>query len=280
MSKVLSRAVLSAALFTSLPAVHAATYYVHDQRFTQQSAGRYTLNDLKADFGINNVSYSLGLAPDENTDGNAKINDYGGNKVLQIRYRPGAYSSGSGVLASLKLPPRDEYYLSYRFKFQNSSGQPFDWKKGGKLPGLAGGTAPTGGNYSPDGFSSRYMWKTGGGLMVYFYWLNQTSRTNSPGSQYGQGITLTNFTAQSETQFVIRQRVKLNSPGNADGVLQVWVNDYLYVNWTNLTYRESGDTWQIDRFLLHSFYGGGDASHAPDTNNYAIIDDVKIYYNE
>ncbi|MBL8950966.1 MAG: hypothetical protein JNK82_09335, partial [Myxococcaceae bacterium] len=38
-----------------------------------------------------------------------------------------------------------------------------------KLPGLAGGTAPTGGSTATNGFSGRLMWETGGRVAFYFY---------------------------------------------------------------------------------------------------------------
>ena len=47
--------------------------------------------------------------------------------------------------------------FSYRIRFTNG----FDWPRGGKLPGLAGGRANTGGHPSTglDGWSARNMWK-------------------------------------------------------------------------------------------------------------------------
>lgn len=47
----------------------------------------------------------------------------------------------------------------------------FEFKKGGKLPGLFGGTGPAGGTKADgaNGFSTRYMWRDGGQGEVYAY---------------------------------------------------------------------------------------------------------------
>ena len=47
--------------------------------------------------------------------------------------------------------------------------------KGGKLPGMVGGSHPTGGHPADDGFSARLMWRRDGAAVQYVYYPGQTS---------------------------------------------------------------------------------------------------------
>jgi len=57
----------------------------------------------------------------------------------------------------------------YRMKYELMPIGNFDFRAGGKLPGMAGGTGPTGGSSATSGWSGRLMWNTGGRLSFYFY---------------------------------------------------------------------------------------------------------------
>lgn len=109
--------------------------------------------------------------PDETTSG---------GPVLQVLYSNGSYSNnnqGGAQFYSLWNPPIDSggwktMMVSYEVAFDND----FDWVKGGKLPGLRGGSLDgcSGGNQA-DGdncFSTRIMWREGGmgeGLCLRVY---------------------------------------------------------------------------------------------------------------
>jgi hypothetical protein len=71
-----------------------------------------------------------------------------------------ASDGGFQVYLARSRGPVDEAWLSYRLRFPDG----FDFVKGGKLPGLFGGTV-TSGRHIPDGtngFSTRYMWRPTG----------------------------------------------------------------------------------------------------------------------
>jgi hypothetical protein len=70
--------------------------------------------------------------------------------------------------AYAELPdPVDALELTYQVRFPEG----FDFVKGGKLPGLYGGTMHSGGDIpnGTNGFSTHYMWRTGEEGEVYAY---------------------------------------------------------------------------------------------------------------
>ena len=191
-------------------------------------------------------------------------------EVLYPRGGVGPRQTGGQWLAA--LPPRDTYELEYRVRF----GAGFDWRRGGKLPGLAGGTVPVGGHFDPDGFSSRYMWREHGGLVVYLYWAGQPSAARAKGRQYGVDLDC-GVRLERERDYRLRQRVTLNTPGRADGVLEVWVDGRPVLKRTDLLFRDRpGKKWQIDRFFFSTFHGGNDPTWAPERDSVAEFDDFIV----
>lgn len=73
--------------------------------------------------------------------------------------------SGSAAVAITPIAPATRYRLQYEVMPEGA----FDFRAGGKLPGLGGGTVPSGGSDAVDGFSARLMWHPGGQLGFYFY---------------------------------------------------------------------------------------------------------------
>lgn len=57
----------------------------------------------------------------------------------------------------------------YRMRYEVLPEDSFDFRAGGKLPGLGGGSVPAGGSTAVDGWSGRLMWNEGGRLSFYFY---------------------------------------------------------------------------------------------------------------
>lgn len=112
---------------------------------------------------------------------------------------------------------RDDLYLSYRFRFVGD----FQFGKGGKQPGLVGGTSPTGCDLDPaeisGGFSARMMWRTSGTAvqLVYTSKLVDTCGEDFPYVVCG---TPARFSAGGWHQVVHHLRV--NTPGRPDGILE------------------------------------------------------------
>jgi len=87
-----------------------------------------------------------------------------GGRCLEMKYPAGAFGPGKGGgQFDVLLPARTEYFADYYLMFRPG----FDFKLGGKLPGLTGGKSNTGGRRSTgDGWSARYMWRKGGALLA------------------------------------------------------------------------------------------------------------------
>jgi len=158
-----------------------------------------------------------------------------------------------GHTPRLPVSPGHEYLLEYRVRFDSAD---FPFMKGGKLPGLAGGDAPTGCvNTGPNGFSARMMWRGGGALIGYTYDQDQAS---------GCGNDLaTTFTFKSGTWYSMKERVRLNTGRNHDGVLQIWVDGQMVLDRNNMEYMVEASGNLINTVLFHAFFGGSTQGWAP-----------------
>jgi hypothetical protein len=185
------------------------------------------------------VNYPAGSASNlsANTDGSA----YGGT---QVYLQP---TNG----------PVDQLHLRYYLRFQPG----FDFVKGGKLPGLYGGTV-TSGRHIPDGsngFSTRYMWRRSGAGEVYAYLPSSVEH----GTSLGRG----SWSFTPGQWICIEQAVQLNTPGRADGSVSVWLDGKLVFNQPDLSYRTT-DKLKIDGLFFSTFFGGGDSSWASPADQY------------
>ncbi|MGH3565553.1 MAG: polysaccharide lyase [Pseudonocardia sp.] len=195
----------------------------------------------------------------------AELIETAGGAMVRVFYPAGSASrraegEDGGMQVYMRLPddPVDELYLQYYVRFPPD----FDFVKGGKLPGLYGGTV-TGGQNIPDGtdgFSTRYMWRRGGDGEVYAY----LPTSEKHGTSLGRGCWY--FTPGRWT--AIQQRVRLNTPGEADGEMTVWQDGWQVLTQTGLTFRTTDDL-KIDGLFFSTFFGGGDTSWASPDDQYA-----------
>jgi hypothetical protein len=156
--------------------------------------------------------------------------------------------------------PADDAYLRFYVRFPTG----FDFVKGGKLPGLYSGRMNNGGKI-PDGtngFSTRYMWRAAGAGEVYAYLPTSTVH----GTSLGRG----RWTWPTGAWTSVEQHVRLNTPGLADGLIQVWLNGALVFEQTGLTYRTTPSV-QIEGLFFSTFFGGGDSSWATPRDQYADL---------
>ncbi len=81
-------------------------------------------------------------------------------------YPQGQTGPGStGFAFTLNIPASRVYRMKYEVMPEGN----FDFRAGGKLAGLGGGSTPAGGSQATDGYSARLMWNQGGRLSFYFY---------------------------------------------------------------------------------------------------------------
>lgn len=233
--------------------------------FEGQAVGTYEESMVPTDFGA---------APPWNNgldDGRATIVEEAGGKFLRVTYPAGLFGpANAGVQFQIPFSTsHEELYFAYRVRFSTG----FDFVKGGKLPGLVGGTSPTGCNPNEDGFSARNMWRTGGAAVQYVYWPEQPN-TCGDDLRYDDGPSPKSFTPG--VWQTVEHRVRMNTPGVADGVMQAWVDGELALSDEARLWRKEGATFSIDTLYFSTFFGGGDASWAPATAQVADFDDLVV----
>ncbi|XMO85799.1 polysaccharide lyase [Algibacter sp. AS12] len=187
--------------------------------------------------------------------------------VLMVDYPKGTVGPETNGVQFIKtLPASNEYYLDYYVFFEDG----FDFRQGGKLPGLtSGGSTYTGGNHpdNGEGWSARYMWVKKGQAIVYFYYVDMKSK-------YGDSVT-TGINFETGIWYRLTQRIKLNEDNLANGIMQVWVNGKEVINNINVRYRLWGKG-NIDSFYFSTFHGGATEDWSPQNDSFALFDAIKV----
>jgi hypothetical protein len=150
---------------------------------------------------------------------------------------------------------QDEAYLRYWVRFPTD----FEFVRGGKLPGLFGGTKVSGGEH-PDGtngFSTRLMWRSGGAGEVYLY------APHESGTSLGRG----NWTWPRGAWTCVEEQVVLNRPGEGDGAVTVWLDGTEVLTQRDILYR-TVDQLRIEGIFFSTFFGGADPGWAPDRDQH------------
>lgn len=233
--------------------------------FDATAVGPYTNALVAGDFGAA-PSWNDGL-----DEGRAAVVEESGNRFLRVTYTGSQFGPGDGGV-QFKIPlgqSYEELYLSYRVRFASG----FEFVKGGKLPGLVGGTAPTGCVDDTGGFSARMMWRTGGAAVQYMYFPEKVNACGDDFEYLGGGQPA-HFAPG--TWHTVEHRIVMNAEGQHDGVLQAWFDGELALSDAAFSYRVTGATFGIDALYFSTFFGGGDATWAPSADQIADFDDFVI----
>ena len=168
-------------------------------------------------------------------------------------------SGGAQALLPMTGAPSDDATLTYSIRFPVG----FTWVKGGKLPGLCGGQCWTGSNNGPGGFATRFMWRTGGVGEV----LLSDATTTGYGTDLGRG---TSFSWSADGRWhTISQHLHLNTPGQADGYIDVAYDGAAVAHFAGITFRAAGDAAvHIDSLMFSTFFGGHDSTWAPSSTQH------------
>jgi hypothetical protein len=182
----------------------------------------------------------------------AQIGNY-----VEVTYPAGSSSPSSGspggaqARMSLTGGPIDDGTLTYSVRFPVG----FQFVKGGKLPGLCGGACYTGGTNGLAGWSARFMWRTAGAGEAYVY----SATTIGYGDSLGRG----NWYWPADGQWhSVSQHVHLNTPGVADGTIDVSIDGVHVSHDAGIEFRIDA-TVHIDSLMFSTFYGGHDSTWAP-----------------
>ena len=236
--------------------------------FEDISLGIYKVDALKINW--NNPTFLQGF--DTNR---AEIIEFPlNNKCLKVIYPKQKFGSkNSGIQFKVNLEKSvEEVYYSYKVFFVRD----FDFNKGGKLPGVAGGDIKyaLSGNKS-DGikaWSVRAMWRKQGQLVQYIYHPNQLKNY---GDDFIWKLQGKEVFIQPEKWHLIETKIKLNTPTLNDGIIQVWFDKKMVLNLKNFKFRKVSKL-KIDQFIFCTFFGGNNKSWAPKNECYAYFDNIVI----
>ncbi len=198
-----------------------------------------------------------------------------GNRVLRVLHPEGVVGpgNGSGITFNVDLVPADRYWFSYNVRFEDD----FVWRAGGKLPGLFGGDAATGGNPADgDGWSVRQMWFDTGRFAPYVYHMDQPGiygDTLGGTASFGQGSKFT----PGEWHHVAAY-VQLNTDDNQDGKYKLFLDGLLIKDRSDLRFRNEGQAL-IDEFTVQTFFGGQSQDYAPVKDEYIYFDNMRVSQN-
>jgi hypothetical protein len=173
-----------------------------------------------------------------------------GESGLRVHYPAGTSSPGEEPIGGAGFysdPPSikgaDRACLSYMVRFPAD----FDFVRGGKLPGLYGGEAPSGGEEvdGTTGFSMRLMWREEGEGELYPYVVG------FEGDSVGRGF----WHFPVGRWVTIEQELVLNEPGQENGIARLWVDGRPVLEQQNVVFRTI-PAITIDGLMFSTFFGG------------------------
>lgn len=216
--------------------------------------GAYTVEHWKQDWP--GCEFQDGIK-----EGHVSLKERDGVKWLRVNYAVGGIGPEQGGTGwRWPIGKHEAAELSYTLRFSED----FDFVKGGKLPGLCGGPENVSGGRPSDGtngFSARLMWRKDGRGEAYLYHKNQPEK-------YGHSFPFPeDFRFPTGKPFQVRLAVTMNTPGQRDGTLRVWITlpgqgERLVVEQTAMEWRNT-DSFGVDGLYFETFHGGNDSSWAP-----------------
>ncbi len=178
---------------------------------------------------------------------------YGADVVNSIDpiYGDGTTYGGTQLLLATKAAPLLQLFARYYVRFPVD----FDWVKGGKLPGLYGVYVKEG-KVSPGdgGFAVRISWRKKGFGAVDAYLPNAPNHLKTfakNGWAWNPGLWS-----------CVELGLRLNTPGQSDGAVSVWIDNAPVHHESNLELRLS-DKPHVGGLAFTTFFGGGDLSWDP-----------------
>lgn len=178
-------------------------------------------------------------------------------------YPQGQVGPGStGFAFTLNIPASRVYRMKYEVMPEGN----FDFRAGGKLPGLGGGSTPAGGSQATDGYSARLMWNEGGRLSFYFYRV-----TGGVG-----GIDTNGY----GTHWMWAADAKLK-PGQWNSIeiaIDMNTGETIgYLNGVEKARQSLSYLWNTtDKIVFSAFFGGQGAAYAPSKNEAMSFRDMNV----
>lgn len=193
--------------------------------------------------------------------------------IIRVRYPKGSSSpgiqdaplGGTGFYAQPDIFPADDVTLTYEVRFAEN----FQPNKGGKLPGLyispekdTKFQGASGGRRVKVNASCRVMWRQNFAAEAYVYTPSGVRQdpafaTQSDvvlNSDFGDSLGRRTLKLSRNAWNRISVRVVMNTPGKADGIIEVTINDQTY-SFRKVVWRKSNDV-KITALFFSTFFGG------------------------
>ena len=226
------------------------------------------------------VRGSFGADPTYGFPRNVRIGSDDGSGYLSIAYPKGSVApsvksrptGGLGFYARGQLTKgTDAACLRYLVRFPKD----FDFRNGGKLPGLFGGAKPPSGGDRPkgdEGFTVRLMWRAGGKGEIYLYAPNMVPDSAHGGMQLGTGA----FRFPRGRWVEVEVETILNSPGESDGLIHLWIDGRPAIFVGGVKFRKSGRV-PVGGLMFSTFFGGDTARFAAVKAEHADFTAFRLY---
>jgi len=179
--------------------------------------------------------------------------------------------SNGGSFWRLKLPGG---LTDVTFEYDIMFGDNFNFVRGGKLPGLGGGSCPGGGSKDKNGFSARLMWRVvnfqndlyhlikdpyKAYLVQYIYYPERHESKN-----WGEDIVYKyknrRIFVKSNKWYTITMNIKLAKDTRKKDSIMAWINGKKVLNKKINLRKNKG--YDVDEVMFSLFFGGNESSWA------------------
>ena len=203
-----------------------------------------------------------------------------GIRFLEVRYPKGSTSpsqiarsvGGAGFYSNAGLYGGENVAcLTYQVRFPKG----FDFRRGGKLPGIFAGSRPPSGGERPkenEGFTARLMWRQGGAGELYLYAPNMVPSSLRGGMRLGTG----NWVFGTEKWTTVEIEVVLNNVGADNGLIHIWVDGEAVLFVREVRFRKDAGL-SIGGLMFSTFFGGKSDRFAPIKTEWAHFSAFKLY---
>ena len=207
---------------------------------------------------------------------NVTLHKEGEVAFLRVRYPEDSINFGSadegrplgGASFFVPAPAGNAACIHYKVRFPEE----FDFVKGGKLPGLYAGKAPSGGDKvsGSEGWSIRLMWREAGDGELYEYVYNKKGKY---GASVGRGL----FRFPTGQWVDVDLEVQENDRGRRNGVARLWIDGRLVIEQTDIVFVSKAATEAETGLFFSTFFGGSDSDWATPRDQHIDFGNIQLY---
>jgi len=205
--------------------------------------------------------------------------EIGGGGMLRVRYPEGSINFGSaddgaplgGAAFYVPFTAGRTVCLHYEVRFPTD----FEFAKGGKLPGLYAGKAPSGGDKvtGRNGWSLRLMWREDGEGELYEYVYNKKGK-------YGLSVGRGTFSFPRDRWVGIDLEVVVNDPDQRNGKARLWIDGRPVIQQDDIVFVTKQGDAEEKGLMFSTFFGGNDKSWASPKDQHVDFANFRFHAEE